>query len=435
MGLQKRRIRRSWEALLGSAALACIIGCTWNVVETNTVTTSSTVSLCLIPEVVSFRSVAGLFVGIGNVDDPSVFDTPAHGLGAAVSFEPFYHAFKNGPDVAHNLRLVTDLEPPKGENPVLDRNLTTALGKLHGFGFGTKALLSMQVDGTELSLESDSRGLAGEVAPQQLQITTEKLRSELAFVANSIEHMLATEELVLLVAYISAHGLISDDGRSYFVAADSDPNQPASMMSFQEFVEEVVKVMNRHNTEDRQRVVATIFFDACRENRTGAEPLGYEQLPFGLIVFESASPGEWVWHWSGVDTWETSGETSERSIGSLGLRNKQPVNRRGIPIESKMSALPIAQQMALLRSQHFAARQGWYDQISEHSGYPVEELADYIFLDDWLFLTAPTVRSVLDRIPKIGGEIPEQTIRSFPEELEASMQLFYAPDQNPYFDD
>ncbi len=177
------------------------------------------------------------------------------------------------------------------------------------------------------------------------------------------EETMSERGQVMLVFYISAHGWIGPDGKSYILPADADYDDPDTWMSLEAIFEPISNFLSDGEKDTTNRR-AIVIVDSCQNSRSDA-PLSLQIPSFdskgkGYFIV-TTSPGEYAWHWTA--SMQISGYQYVHKSTSWGFppppKPKQgPILKR---LSSNMSCFPLASQCSL--SHHFRdannQKQGW----------------------------------------------------------------------------
>jgi hypothetical protein len=241
--------------------------------------------------------------------------------------------------------------------------------------------------------------------------------------------------VVVLVIYISAHGWIGPDGRSYILPSDAQYDDKRTWIGQEELFESIAQFLNR-SKNDKNRRQAIVVFDTCQSARDDASaknastPLVPSFMPTtNTYIVKTTSPGQYAWHWT-ADT-EITGNVEVTSDERWGFPFPPPKAKRG-PIERKlssnMSAAPLASDCAI--SEFFAK----VEKPRPSSRDPMDEDA----IHEQLFGRNDTRLNVLTWLLRTSSKLRDATqdIREVKESgATQEMQIFSMPgtDQFPLF--
>jgi hypothetical protein len=272
---------------------------------------------CATRDIALATPAAALFVGITNYPEPAgVFSTPAHFIGANLFAGIFSNAASRAQSLPYESETLTDLakrdELPKNyANPM---DVVSALG----FGGGGK--------GYDVPRKEIETALAAQIA--------------------KAERIYEKQGHVLLIVYVAAHGFLSD-GEPYFLPSDAIADKPETWISYRSVVAAAAAFLSRNAPGSNART-ALVIFDTCQVRHGGENvPKAEIPLPPGLVLVQSAAPGEYAWHWTASNSYQYDKQMVKETRIGIGL---PPKERRGhIHGESAgtMSVLPIANQCFL----------------------------------------------------------------------------------------
>jgi caspase domain-containing protein len=412
----------AWFVLAGTGLFGCISYTSHEVQGRTTETRTENRPYCVAHLADNLHSVrhaqplVGLFVGVSNYSEPSrLWSTPAHTISAALFREPFY--LTTGSDAQKgDLKLVTELDlDPRTE---VARSIERTLRSVAGMSGAVNSYPDFKRSGKD---ENVRWSVVRDAEPT----TRKNLLDKLVGALDRAEDTAKQKGSVVFIFYISAHGWIGTDGRSYILPSDADYDVPATWIDHQEVLAKVSAFL-AHSRMDGLSRKAVVVFDTCR-NARGDLPerlaVGAPRALSSAFVVESTSPGSYAWHWTLQS--ETREDIEVLSESRWGFPLPPPKAKRGV-IEQKLSAnmsiAPIASNCAiseffeLLTAPAGATPSGVGDAkpASPQTGSKVIMNAS-----DWLLSSSRLLRTLTGSIPEVRETGKNQDMQVFaPSDLE-----------------
>lgn len=345
------------------------------------------------------QPIVGVFLGVSNYSEKSrLWSTPAHTISAAMFREPFY--LTAGSDASRNdLRLVTDLRlDPKTE---LARSTEYTLREIDGIS-------SVVNDYSESEDSGSNQEITWSYIRDAEPTTRKNLLDKTLDALGRAEEMAQKNGSVVFIFYISAHGWIGADGRSYVLPSDADFNIPTTWIDQQEILELTGKFLSRSKSDGLNRK-AIVVFDTCRSAR-GVLPdrlaVGASKALQNAFVVETTSPGSYAWHWT-MNT-ETKGNIEVTSESRWGFPLPPPKAKRG-PIESRLSAnmsvAPMASSCAISEFFENLANKNPPSDAAEASDATATSAPQHaqsvMTASDWLLPSSHILEELTGSIPEV----------------------------------
>ena len=376
-GSRSRRARR-WACLASLAVIPALVSCV-HYEHTETVGPApyvySNMPECRIRGLALSTPTAALFIGVsGYGANAGVFSTPAHFIGANLFAGLFGRAGDEAGPQMYSGTTITDILPVNQ----LPEGGTDPMNVVRVMGFGG--------------------GGTGE------PVRRARIQQALADAIASAERTYEKHGRAQLVVYIAAHGFLGPDGQPYFLPADAVADDIATWMSYRAVVEAMQAFLGRNPQGSLDRT-AVVIFDTCQNRHGGAQmkPVKLPSSP-GLTLVQSAAPGQYAWHWTGMNT------ITNQQPG-FGL---DPLHEPGFKmrtISATMSVLPLANQCSL--SDALKARDlkpGAADQA--------------ITVQDWFAAVKSKADAYLAQIPEMKALGRSQEISVTVPQSEAARPLF-----------
>ena len=95
-------------------------------------------------------------------------------------------------------------------------------------------------------------------------ITRKRVVDAIADSVETARTMLHERRAVVLVIYISAHGLIGPDGAAYVLPADADAKNPSTWVSYSQVLEPVRRFIANLRPEEQQNAVGVVIIATTR---------------------------------------------------------------------------------------------------------------------------------------------------------------------------
>ena len=274
------------------------------------------------------RPMYGLAVGVSFYSakaQPTFDSKPAHALSAALVIDTMDRNYQFKFQPSDHRRLLTDLRLPVGamENLAVLDHLAQSIGvdalnnpSISPLGPSTAGLLSNR-DGT-FPYFGDNRLVSGKTIVDEVQ---RALRDMGAGVA--------PDQVGTALFYFSAHGTLGPGGALYLAPADAEANNPATWLKADDLLAPIYAfAAEGGNTELKRRIL--VILDVCQQgNAAGAVPLA--PPPRGVAVIQSASPGQYAWHFA----------SKSRVTETLAAESVPPTTQ-DVRLTSTMSFLPIS---------------------------------------------------------------------------------------------
>ena len=191
---------------------------------------------------------------------------------------------------------------------------------------------------------------------------------------------------VMLILYVAAHGWIGADGKPVVLPGDAVESDSTSWIPYQWFVDQVDKFVGTDGTRR-----AVIIFDTCQRlvagERVGA--LGPQSASPYVTIVESASPGQYAWHWR-VESQFSSDRTvtSESRFGFPYLPPKAPRGKSEATLSTTMSVFPLTSTCVL---------SAVADELRAKGTDPFRPRG--MSVGEWLELIAREAQDILIKIP------------------------------------
>lgn len=304
-----------WRALLASlAVLPALVACV-HYEHTETFSPApyvySNMPQCRVRELALDRPTVALFIGVsGYGPQAGVYSTAAHFIGASLLSGLFGRAGDRAGPLMYESTTLTDILP-RSQMP---EGVVNPMNVVDNMGYG-------------------SGGTAEPVRRARIQ-------QALADTIAKAEKTVDSQGRVQLVIYIAAHGFLGPDGQPYFLPGDAVATDLSTWISYRSVLDSVQTFLGRNGSGPQART-AVVIFDTCQIRRGGAPAKAATLSPApGLTLVQSAAPGQYAWHWTGMNT------ITNRPPG-FGL---DPLHEPGFQmrtITATMSVLPLANQCAL----------------------------------------------------------------------------------------
>jgi WD40 repeat protein len=223
-------------------------------------------------------------------------------------------------------------------------------------------------------------------------ITRKRILDSLTEIINEADKILLESNEVLILVYISAHGLIGKDVRPYLLPSDADANDQGTWIAYDEVVKYLQSYISKFGIYSEKKLLALIVFDTCQNLSPGVNLIELllkkqEKLPDNLLVLTATAPGQYSFHWPA--TLEMEKDTKVLSETRWGFPPPPKAKQGKIKqiLERKMSVVPISSTAALdyLAKVKFRQSQGMEYQ--------------YITVSEWLDILQQAVEHFLTEIP------------------------------------
>lgn len=305
--------------------------------------------------------------------------------------------------IADRLSLVLDLSLPAND---AESSFTMAvLKRLHGTSG------DWRLCGPDELFLTDSGYQVGGGGPVNRQRILASLDEQIA----AAEALLARDGRVFLVVYIVAHGELTPDGRAWILPADAAAGDATTWIDYDRIADPVRRFLERARaSKGADAARALLIFDACQRGGGGANPKTPLAAAPGLVIVESASPGQYAWHWIP--------EYRRREV-LLGKSESGKVSREKTPdtvneFRTRISILPIASQFVLSK-------------LIEVTG-AANDGNDEITVGDWIEGITHMVPRFQRQIPEAGSEFRQDVrVLSWPEEKDWTLFRYYKREFKP----
>jgi hypothetical protein len=273
---------------------------------------------CGIRDVALATPASALFIGITNYPEAAgVFSTPAHFIGANLFAGVFSRAAgREGPSFPYESETLTDL----AKRDELPPNYVDPMKVISALGFGG--------------------GGAGDA------VLRKEIEAALAEQVAEAEGLYEKHGQALLIVYVAAHGFLFD-GEPYFLPSDAVADKPETWISYRSVIDSAAGFLGR-NTPGSTARSALLIFDTCQVRRGGAgvPPVEFA-VPPGLVLVQSAAPGQYAWHWTASSKYEYDKQMTKEVRLGVGLPPKEARGHIQGEQAATMSVLPIANQCFL----------------------------------------------------------------------------------------
>ncbi|HEX6095587.1 MAG TPA: hypothetical protein VF432_04610 [Thermoanaerobaculia bacterium] len=309
-----------WPLLF--CAFIALTACTAHYTSTESVGTpirvSSNIPDCPIRDVALATPASALFIGVTNYPEPAgVFSTPAHFIGANLFAGVFSRAAdRQGPSFPYDSETLTDL----ARHDALPPNYADPMKVISTLGFGG--------------------GGSGHA------VLRKEIEAALAGQAAAAEGLYEKHGQALLVVYVAAHGFLVD-GEPYFLPSDAVADKSETWISYRSVIDSAAAFLGRNAPGSKARS-ALLIFDTCQVRRGGAGvPPAEFAVPPGLVLVQSAAPGQYAWHWTASSKYEYDKQMTKEVRLGIGLPPKEARGHIQGEQAATMSVLPIASQCFL----------------------------------------------------------------------------------------
>lgn len=243
-------------------------------------------------------------------------------------------------------------------------------------------------------------------------ITRKRVLSAVAHAVETARTMLQERHTVALVIYISAHGLVGLDRAAYLLPADADAKDPGTWVSYSQVLEPVRQFLSDLGPGERKNAAAVVIFDTCQFYNESTPPseIHPPDPQHGLVIVESASPGQYAWHWILA--------SSVTKQPSQTIRGRPKPDRSGgdsrgsneTDFQAGISVLPISSQFA-------------FNQLIEKKEKASEAEAE-IMMSEWVANVPPLAEELQRLIPAAQQTGLRQTVRVIAEPDQPDFSLF-----------
>lgn len=266
------------------------------------------------------QPTVGLFVGVSGYETAAgVYSTPAHFIGASLvaglfgragdAMAPGGYAGTSLTDYLQRDRLPKDVTDPS--------KVVSTMG--YGSGGTSEPVSRARIE----------RAITDAIAQAE---ATQGARGR-----------------VQLVIYVAAHGVLGEDGEPYVLPADAAANDPATWIAYRSILASVRAFLARNVPGEPTRT-ALVIFDTCQVRKGHGTPVSLAATP-GLMIVQSAAPGEYAWHWTASNVMDQHVEVVRETRLGVGLGPRQPRGDLHWEVSSTMSVLPLANQCSLAERQ------------------------------------------------------------------------------------
>ncbi len=148
---------------------------------------------------------------------------------------------------------------------------------------------------------------------------------------------------VLLIIYISAHGQIWHDGQPYILPSDAVAKDPTTWLAYRDIIATTRKFLEEGGKQPNKHAI--VFLDTCQTNVSETSSLrpARFRIPQGMTLVQSASPGQYAWHWTSATKEQGTINKEEKRWG---FPKRPPEKLADGPFEKstvgRMSVLPLA---------------------------------------------------------------------------------------------
>lgn len=154
-------------------------------------------------------------------------------------------------------------------------------------------------------------------------------------------------DIKLFVLYVAAHGGIDVDGKSYILAADSQPGNRHSLLYYGDVLRLIYAELAEEN-RNKPAPSILVFLDTCRSAQSPGthvnKPLDLPRTPRNAAVVLATAPGQYAFHWPSLQRADVEVVKSERwgvNVGVEGSRLALP-GKYEVAFASKISAASVA---------------------------------------------------------------------------------------------
>jgi hypothetical protein len=380
-----RRVRWSIYGLM-AAALMAAAGCALiDVSETTTnrsAVVTSNVPECSTSRIQLTTPTVGLFVGISDYSDARIASTPAHTLGAAMMYSTFFDASRKHeiPEATNFLEASLRLPVGSAEAEAATRFLQI---RTHNEIWAkirrpSKSDFASSADGKWTYLGDGKL------------VTRAKLNQDISAAITMAERVYQANGSVLLVLYVAAHGVRSSSGEYFLQPADARIDDPSTWMSLSELLQPVRRWIEEDLAAQGNKQVLVIT-DTCQRDTELSSSSSVPQakaLPHWLVVVQSASPGQYAWHFPSSAQSRETVRSDKTHFGIVPGISDEKSGTFVREFRSRMSLFPLALQCGLA-----FARQT-YDNSPKFQGESA-----MIGNDDLISITEESLKELLTKIP------------------------------------
>ncbi len=261
-----------------------------------------------------------------------------------------------------------------------------------------------------------------------LPVTKKRILDALSATLLKAADAAKARDSMLLLIYVSAHGLTGPDGLPYILPADTNAQDPGTWIAYDQILKPVYAFIEQQDrvpsAADRITPTAIVILDTCQDpgglGLGGKRPEKAADLSRpGVVVVEGTAPGQYVWHWKATTTEEKTTDVEHE------LRLGFPLPPKGMPrghfatsTSASMSILPVAAQGALKRMMD--------DGKSRPQG-----VSRLISAYDWLAATAQSAVVLQREIPEVQESGMRQNIQIQKQPSQPNFALFRIVGKNP----
>ena len=308
------------------------------------------------------RLTVGLFIGVGNYGKKSgIESSPAPVLNAAMFRAPFFSANRLFTGRSHDeyaplgMKLLADLQ--LNPDTLEAQTASYELQKLDGM----EGTLKQFDQNDDEFLEGEDRNKDGTwnfIGEGQLVTRNrilQNLHDSIAFAGSIVPTDEEVQKIgkILFILYLSSHGRMERDGRSYILPADAEQDNSETWIAYEELFEPIEKFLAKANANGDQ-ARAVVIFDTHNSVELGTlENIKHRELavPFGSYVLEITSFGPVAWPWTKTTTFLSKKDyvNTTLKIGLPSPTNKRKKGKNRREFSSNMSVFPICSMCYLAK--------------------------------------------------------------------------------------
>lgn len=283
-------------------------------------------------KVFNIRPVFALSVGVsfyGKRARPKFPSMPAHALSAAMMLDSIDRSYQYKSRNTFLLRLITDLQLPPGELGNL--GILDHLAQSVGVDAIQNPLVPYGPKGRYFLQNKD--GNFPYIGDNQL-VSGRGIGIEIERALKDVPKAKWQEDVKIVLFYFAAHGTYTTDGILHLIAADADAEDPTTWTKVDDLLSPIYAFAAEGGNVDLKRRVLVIL-DICQQGNA-PQAHAIAAPPRGVAVLQSASPGQYAWHF----------ETS-RNFAQTSTTNGSTTRTDQANLKSTMSFLPIALRQAI----------------------------------------------------------------------------------------
>ncbi|HME44996.1 MAG TPA: hypothetical protein VKF36_18025 [Syntrophorhabdales bacterium] len=188
------------------------------------------------------------------------------------------------------------------------------------------------------------RGVA-EDGETRKPVSKARILSNIANAINEAQDSFEWNGRVLLIIYISAHGRLGNDGQPYILPYDAVAEDPKTWIAYRDIIEKVRSFLQKAGRQEMNKH-AVVVLDTCQTQSPNKHLLQAIDLPVppGMTLVQSASPGQYAWHWQGQFI---EGEYVEMEKEGLGMPAPPSQKHLQRTPSAFMSVLPLSSTCAM----------------------------------------------------------------------------------------